>query len=271
MEPGRNAEPIDTGITFWNSARVVIPAKVTSLTFLRYISRKTNFPFQISRGAQELSKVIEDVSLSYTISPFPSSVCNVFELDSVVEAVLSSSTVTSLKTNFPFQISSRTKINEIGRIIIDIQRCAHPLEIWRCLACLRSLAYFSRVKLSITIRQLSALTNCMTILNNSLHSTIRIFDNIIFYWKIGLFNVISHSSSYRSSLSYALKRDVSVPLSSLRRSQSLNDLSISNHPCEYYQSCPDLLEMQSLLCITTWWSDWMEEPSPTIRTRLSSF
>ncbi len=37
-----------------------------------------------------------------------------------------------------------------------------------------------------------------------------------------------------------------VPLSSLRRSQSLDDLSISDHPCEYYQSCPDLLEMQSL-------------------------
>ncbi len=60
-----------------------------------------------SRGAQELSKFIsnsftlEEVSLKYTCL---SSVNNMFELDSVVEAVLSSSTVTSLKTNFPFQI-----------------------------------------------------------------------------------------------------------------------------------------------------------------------
>ncbi len=33
MEPGRKAEPIDTGITFLNSARVVHPAKVPSQKF----------------------------------------------------------------------------------------------------------------------------------------------------------------------------------------------------------------------------------------------
>ncbi len=141
-----------------------------------------------------------------------------FELDSVVEAVLSSSTVTYLETNIPFQISSRTKFNKIVDISIDIKKCAHPLEMqrWlliinfpfqisrrtkinmigditidikkythplemqRCCACLRSLAYFSRVTTSIyfdTIPQLSALTDCITIWNNSLHFTTRIFDS----------------------------------------------------------------------------------------------
>ncbi len=95
----------------------------------------------------------------------------------------------------------------------------------------------------ITIPQLSALTDFITILT-SLHYTTELEITCGFGKSVGF--IIRHSSSYRSSLFRALKRDVSVPLSSLRRSQSLDDLNISNHPCEYYQSCPDLLDMQSL-------------------------
>ncbi len=80
--------------------------------------------------------------------------------------------------------------------------------------------------------------------NYFVHSTARIID--CDYGNCSVGTIIRRSSSYRSSLSRALKRDVSVPLSSLRRSQSLDDLSTFPHHCEYYQSCPDLLEMQSL-------------------------
>ncbi len=202
-----------------------------------------------SRGAQELSKVIvnsstlEKVSLSYT-KPHLSSV---FSMDSVVEAVLLSSNVRALMTNFPFQISSRTKVHKIHSTSITIKmQCTHSLEMQRWCACLRFLAYLSTrvtplefgVRYS-TLLQLSTLSDFITILNNSLHSTTRII-------KSSFGSVLRYSSSCRSSFSRALKRDVSVPLSSLRRSQSLDDLSTSPHSCEYYQSCPDLLEMQSL-------------------------
>ncbi len=204
-----------------------------------------------SRGAQELSKVIansstlDGVTLEYAKRLCLSSV--MFELDSVVQAVLSSSTVTSLETSFPFLISNKAKISYI-KIYVQYIEYAHPLEVQRLHASLISLACYSRVmplKFSISltsILQLSAFKDIITILNNSsLHSTTSITHS---YTRT---NIRRFSSSHFSSLSHALKRDVSVPLSSLRKSQSLNDLSTPSCDCrDYYQSCPDLFEMQSL-------------------------
>ena len=92
-----------------------------------------------------------------------------------------------------------------------------------------------------TFLQVSTIKDFTTILINSLHSTTNIELR-----EHSPFDFLNYSSFYRSSLFRAHRRDVSVPLSSLRKSQSLDDLSTSPHPCEVYQSCPDLLEMQSL-------------------------
>ncbi len=118
----------------------------------------------------------------------------------------------------------------------------------RCRASLISLACYSGViplkfRMNIESLQLSTLEAFVTIMNNSLHSTTMIDE--VRKRRPDYFggDSMHHSSSYRSSLSHALKRGVS----SLRKSQSLNDLSTSSHDClDYYQSCPDLLEMQSL-------------------------
>ncbi len=216
-----------------------------SLTKLRKLDINC-FGFS-SRGAQELSKVIANsstldrVKLDYT--RLHSLKVNKFELDSVVEAVLSSSTVTSLITNFPVLISNKTKISDIKICLSHTD----PLEMQRGHASLMSLACYSGViplkfRIDIISLQLSILEAFVTIMNNSLHSTTMI-DGIIGKTHYLGDDNMHHSSSYRSSLSRALKRDVS----SLRKSQSLNDLSTSSRDCiDYYQSCPDLLEMQPL-------------------------
>ncbi len=219
-----------------------------SLTKLRKLDVNPFFRFSL-RGAQELSKVIANsstldrVMLKY--SRFRCLQVNKFELDSVVEAVLSSSTVTSLETNFPFLIPSKTKISDIK---INM-KYPHPLEMQRCRASLISLACYSGIIplkfTTVYILQLSTLKDFITLLNNSLHSTTMIDGVRLRHFYIGT-DSIRQSSSYRSSLFHALKRDVSVPLSSLRKSQSLNDLSTSRDCLDYYHSCPDLLEMQPL-------------------------
>ncbi len=205
-----------------------------------------------SRGAQELSNVIansstlEEVSLKYIKFPCLSSIYN---LDSVLKAVLSSSTVAFLRTNFTFQINSEWQcipiiMDNYCMFFGDLDM--RPFEVQRCYASLRSIAYYSRVmplKFSISLWEF------FKVIVSEKFVTILI--NLLCYADVNLdeHNIIKHirhSSAYRSSFSRALKRDVSVPLSSLRRSQSLDDLSISHHPCDYYQSCPDLSEMQSL-------------------------
>ncbi len=209
-----------------------------SLTKLRQLDIKC-FGFS-SRGAQELSKVIANSStldrviLKY--SRLYSLKVNKFELDSVVEAVLSSSAVTSLITNFPVLISNKTKISDIQIDLSDTD----PLEMQRCHASMISFARYSGViplkfRIDIDSLQLSVLENFVTIMNNSLHSTTMIDELRSSRFFVAGADNMHHSSSYRSSLSRALKRDVS----SLRKSQSLNDLSISH-------DCLDLLEMQSL-------------------------
>ncbi len=209
-----------------------------SLTKLRILDIDC-FGFS-SKGAQEFSKVVANrftlIMLKY--HRLYSSKINMFELDSVVEAVLSSSTVTFLQAHFPFLVSNKTKISDISMSA----KISDPLEMQRCHASLISLACYSGViplKFNIYITQISILKDFVTLWNllHSINTMVELSVEIVTLY-------IRRHSSYHSSLSRALRRDVSVPL---RKSQSLNDLSTSSCNClDYYKSCPDLLEMQSL-------------------------
>ncbi len=118
----------------------------------------------------------------------------------------------------------------------------HPLEMQRCCGSLMSLACYSGViplkfEIDITPMQISIFKDFVT-LWNLLHSITKGVTIQTLY--------IRRHSSYHSSLSRALKNIVSSQ-SSLRKSQSLNDLSTSSSDCiGNYKSCPDLLEVQSL-------------------------
>ncbi len=212
-----------------------------SLTNLRKLDVNFCYGFS-SRSAEELSEFIANSSTLDSVT-LRCSVSYMLELDSVVEAVLSSSTVTSLETNFPVLISNRTNISDI-KIDMGYNEYPHPLEMQRWHASLISLACYSGViplkfRIDIDLRQFSTLKDFITILNSSMLDDGK---------RLGIVSLMAENiRPYFSSLSHALKRDLPVPLSSLRKSQSLNDLSTSSCDChDYYQSCPDLLEMQPL-------------------------
>ena len=203
-----------------------------------------------------------------------------YELYPVLQAAVSSSTISRLKANFGYRVcTSAGSIEHVTLESTSFYNKIHPLEVFRlfqCLSCIAEMNSNSIRTITLPTRNIDDMLfamphfccNFIMSLNDSLcHS----MENIYFSY-IG-----NYFPSFRDCMARALRRDPSVRRHNLRRSQSLCDLRILHFPhCHQqkyhshpsngwrhirprsgkhsfmitkstvYQSCPDLLEMQAL-------------------------
>ena len=207
-----------------------------------------------------------------------------YELYPVLQAALSSSTISTLETNFGCRVC--TNAGSIQHVTLKLTPLTflslkfHPLEVLRSFQYLSCIAEMNSIK-SITVEidniddKLFAMPhfccNFIMSLNDSLHHSM---ENLDF---ISLTYDVKNDPPFRDCMVRALRRDPAVPRHNLRRSQSLCDLRTLHFPHRHqllqqhdsprplssygwrhmrsafdpieltlYQSCPDLLEMQAL-------------------------
>ena len=207
-----------------------------------------------------------------------------YELYPVLQAALSSSTISTLETNFGYRVC--TNAGSIEHVTLESHKI-HPLEMLRSFQYLSCIAEMNSIK-SITVRididdilfaVPHSCCNFIMSLNDSLsHSIEKI------HFITGLYPKVN--PPFRDCMARTLRRDPAVPRHNLRRSQSLCDLRTLHFPHRHqllqqhdsprplplkryhshpnygwrhiplkstghtqpflYQSCPDLLEMQAL-------------------------
>ena len=208
-----------------------------------------------------------------------------YDLYPVLQAALSSSTISTLETNFGYRVC--TNAGSIECVTLDM-RSYHPLVVLSSFQYLSCIAEMNSIK-SMTVQigdiddMLLAMPhfccNFIMSLNDSLHHSMKNLD-------ITYFKYLFKNPFFRDCMAHALQRDPAVPRHNLRRSQSLCDLRTLHFPHRHqllqqqhdshsypsygwrhipprarkhifrfpslvmkptvYQSCPDLLEMQAL-------------------------
>ena len=201
------------------------------------------------RGVVELSKVISTSStLEHVFQFYPPPALNFFP---VLDAALYSSTVTSIVTNLVFRYLSTSNTNYI-RLNVAQSLDFDARATQRIQNCITDIAHKCNVIWLVLVgTNLHLHGNFITIMNNSLHHNQSM--------KILELDIAPMNPSHKiSTISRALQRDPFIPISNLRRSQSLCDMRTPHSTrtdkmavFEPYKSprvlsCPDLLEIQSL-------------------------
>ena len=198
------------------------------------------------KGVQELCKIISTSStltelvLQWTpgevVKPLPYKRSELFtsELYPVLQAALSSSTISTLETNFGYRVC--TNAGSIEHVTLDLTPI-HPLDMLRSFQYLSCIAEMNSIK-SITVviysvaDKLFAMPhfccNCIMSLNDSLRHSMENLNltNIIG----GYFTYVKNNPPFRDCMARALRRDPAVPQHNLRRSQSLCDLRTLHFP-----------------------------------------
>ena len=217
-----------------------------------------------------------------------------YDLCPVLQTALSSSTISTLQTNFGYRVC--TNAGSIEHVTLDlinlfnVSNKIHPLEVLRSFQYLSCIADNMNSIKSIIVQiyniddMLFAMPhfccNFIMSLNDSLchHSM-----EEIYIFTFGKLLFLKKYLPFRDCMARALRRDSAVPRHNLRRSQSLCDLRTLHFPHRHqllqqqhnplfllnyhshshpsygwqpesfspieptwYQSCPDLLEMQAL-------------------------
>ena len=212
---------------------------IQHITNLEEFSLECCTPTQ--KGVQELSKIITTSSSLTKLVVFTkfkrSELFTSYELYPVLQAALSSSTISTLKTNFGYGVSTNAgSIEHVTLLLkfIILSYNIHPLEVLRSFQYLCCIAKMSSIK-SITV-QIGLISdvlfamphfccNFIMSLNDSLgHS----MENLYFSDIDGLSP--KTNPSFRDCMARALRRDSAVPRHNLRRSQSLCDLRTLHFP-----------------------------------------
>ena len=192
-----------------------------------------------------------------------------YELYPVLQAALSSSTISTLKTNFGYRVC--TNAGSIEHVTLDLLsehfstlfNIIHPLEVLRSFQYLSCIADMNSIK-SITVQidnindMLLAMPHfCCNFIMNLNDSLSRSTENLYFYTKNFKTDIkglnLRMNPSFRDCMAHALRRDPAIRCN-LRRSQSFCDLRTLHFPHRHqlhipptlYLSCPNLLEMQAL-------------------------
>ena len=261
------------------------------------------------KGVQELCKIISTSStltelqlqcypalFGEVVKPLPykrSELFTSYELYPVLQAALSSSTISTLKTNFGYRVCTNAgSIEHVALELIPLTSSSskiHPLEVLRSFQYLSCIAEMNSIKsISVGIHNIDDILfamphfccNYIMSLNDSLRHSMK---NLNFASGRYFTHDIKSNPPFRDCMARALRRDPAVPRHNLRRSQSLCDLRTLHFPHRHqllqqqhdplflltyhyhshpsygwqpesfspieptwYQSCPDLLEMQAL-------------------------
>ena len=263
---------------------------IQHITNLKKFKLMCHTPTQ--KGVQELCKIISTSStlkeLVLKNRPAIFAVKQLlasYDLYPVLQAALSSSTISTLETNFGYRVC--TNAGSIECVTLDM-RSYHPLVVLSSFQYLSCIAEMNSIK-SMTVQigdiddMLLAMPhfccNFIMSLNDSLHHSMK---NLDFTY----FKYLFKNPFFRDCMAHALQRDPAVPRHNLRRSQSFCDLRTLHFPHRHqllqqqhdshsypsygwrhipprarkhifrfpslvmkptvYQSCPDLLEMQAL-------------------------
>ena len=159
-----------------------------------------------------------------------------YELYPVLQAALSSSTISTLRTNFGCRVCTNAgSIEHVTLELIPLTFLSleiHPLEVLRSfqyLSCIAEMNSIKSIKAQILYNIDDILfamphfcCNFIMNLNDSLHHSIEKIFITRLYLKV--------NPSFRDCMARALRRDPAVPRHNLRRSQSLCDLRTLHFP-----------------------------------------
>ena len=233
------------------------PLLYRSLRFFSLTKLSFHFKDMSLEGIQELAKTIassntlKEVILKSFIRPQLLKLSVQCALHRLMDAILCSP-VKSLETNIFFVPTNNA--TKIEHITLELQAC-NMGRLCACLCCiavmceLKSLRVKPYSKLTLTTIPPRAYCEFLAILNDSLHHNTSSMKDL----KLSLCLSIL---SYSNPLAHTLRRDPDTIKLKLRKSKSLCDLTklkcdIVNGLPDYgviklCQSCPDLLELQSL-------------------------
>jgi hypothetical protein len=250
-----------------------------ALKQLRYLqSIKISWEHITSKGIKELSNTIatsctlESIDLKCSIDILSSdcptlSMGHLFHMSSLVEAALSCSTIKKLCVNIPITASSCNKHpTNLEYVEFNIGEVFADLPIIVLLQCLHSIAALCKLpsiksfKAPIDIRlwdsMLSTPPQMLVPFLTSLHSSLHINPSIN---DLSLSPCLLMSGCVRAPflrkfsylltyLTRAVRKDPAVSQTILKKSKSLNDLSLdcTEHPPPRSNSSLDLMELESL-------------------------
>ena len=209
---------------------------ITNLEKLRLI-----FCTPSQKGVQELSKIITTSSTLTELELFKNydmeqlKLFNSNELYPVLQAALSSSTISTLTTNFGYRVCTNTESSNIEHVTLLIL-FIHPLEVLRSfqyLSCIAEMNSIKSININFKNNNSSILfpmphfcSNLIMILNDSLSHSM---ENLYLFTESSDMNLYTNPS-FRDCMACTLQRNRSVPRHNLRRSQSLCDLRTLHFP-----------------------------------------
>ena len=200
------------------------------------------------KGVQESCKIISTSSTltelelecyPKVVKPLPykrSKLFTSYELYPVLQAALSSSTISTLRTNFGCKVCTNAgSIEHVTLKLIPLSSKIHPLDMLRSFQYLSCIAEMNSIK-SITVEIdiddiLLAMPhfccNYIMSLNDSLRHSM---ENLDFTGGRYLTHDVQSNPPFRDCMARSLRRDPAVPRHNLRRSQSLCDLRTLHFP-----------------------------------------
>ena len=208
------------------------------------------------KGVQELCKIISTSStltelrlqcypalLGEVVKPLPykrSELFTSYELYPVLQAALSSSTISTLETNFGCRVC--TNAGSIEHVTLELipstslSSKIHPLEVLRSFQYLSCIAEMNSIKSiraqihnidDILLAMPHFCCNYIMSLNDSLRHSM---ENLNFASSRYFTHDVKSNPPFRDCMARALRRDPAVPRHNLRRSQSLCDLRTLHFP-----------------------------------------
>ena len=163
-----------------------------------------------------------------------------YELYPVLQAALSSSTISTLDTNFGYRVC--TNAGSIEHVTLELipstslSSKIHPLEVLRSFQYLSCIAEMNSIKsIRVGIHNIDDILlamphfccNYIMSLKDSLHHSM---ENLNFVSSRYFTHDIKSNPPFRDCMAHALRRDPAVPRHNLRRSQSLCDLRTLHFP-----------------------------------------
>ena len=240
-------------LTFFESCEddYLLYQSIQHITNLKKFSLVCFTPSQ--KGVQELCKIIstsstltelvlnyhpflisEVVKLLLLFSSERSKLFTSYELYPVLQAALSSSTISILDTNFGYRVCTNAgSIEHVTLELTSLSLKIHPLEVLRSFQYLSCIAEMNSIKsIRVGIHNIDDILfamphfccNYIMSLNDSLRHSM---ENLNFASS----RYFTHDNPpFRDCMARALRRDPAVPRHNLRRSQSLCDLRTLHFP-----------------------------------------
>ena len=182
--------------------------------------------------------LLGDPSLPTLGDPLPykrSELFTSYELYPVLQAALSSSTISTLKTNFGCRVC--TNAGSIEHVTLESHKI-HPLEMLRSFQYLSCVAEMNSKSISAQVHNIDDILfamphfccNFIMSLNDSLHHSTENLNLTDILSSRYFTPKVKSNPPFRDCMARALRRDPAVPRHNLRRSQSLCDFRTLHFP-----------------------------------------